>query len=424
MTATIFALSSGAPPAAIAIVRVTGVQAFSALRSLTGRELPAPRRAVLRTLRLGDTVLDSALVLCFPRSGSVTGDDLVELHLHGGRATVAAVLTALGSIEGLRIAEPGEFTRRAFENGRIDLSAVEGLADLLRAETELQRRAALNIASGGLSVVVKDFRDALMDASARVEAAIDFAEEDDVLPWPGRARALKDLAGRVDSILASPPAERLRDGVRIVIAGPPNAGKSSLVNALCLREAAIVSDLAGTTRDAIEVPVQLQGIPIIYVDTAGFRDNPSDAIEAIGISRAAQQVEASDIVIWLGEPEAAPQHEVVICVRTKSDLAYSGSDDRLACSARTGENVSALANRIASEAKRLVPDESKLALNLRQRTGLRQLRDECTLASASGDLVICAEHLRRGRLAIDRLLGSAGTEQMLDALFSEFCIGK
>jgi tRNA modification GTPase len=283
---TIFAVSSGAPPAAIAMMRISGPDADTALNALTTKNLPEPRYAALRMLRAGDDLLDTALVIRFPGPDTATGENIVELHLHGGRATIAAVTAALAQIPGLRPAEPGEFTRRAFENGRIDLSAAEGLSDLLAAETEHQRRSALTMASGGLSRVVERLRGELLAASARVEAAIDYADEDDVSPWPERSAVLEAMAVQIDALLANPPAERLRDGVRVAITGPPNAGKSTLLNVLVSREAAIVSPIAGTTRDVIEVPVVLRGLPFLFIDTAGLRNETGDSIEAIGISRA------------------------------------------------------------------------------------------------------------------------------------------
>jgi tRNA modification GTPase len=424
VTDTIFAVSSGAPPAAIAVVRISGPEANAALRGLTTIKLPEPRYAALRTLRAGADQLDSALVIRFPAPDSATGEDLVELHLHGGRATIAAVSAALAHAPGLRPAEPGEFTRRAFENGRMDLSEAEGLSDLLAAQTEHQRRSALAMASGGLTRIVEGLRGELLAASARVEAAIDFADEDDVSPWPERAAVLDGMAARIDALLANPPAERLRDGVRIAIAGPPNAGKSSLINVLVSRDAAIVSPIAGTTRDVIEVPVQLYGLPLIFIDTAGLRDAAEDSIEAIGIERANTNVESSDMVLWLGDPEAAPDRDGVIAIRSKADLSEAVDDPRLAVSAQTGEGIAALIDLLTEAAKAILPAPDSIALNARQRAGLAELRTEMRAAATSDDLIISAEHLRRSRLTLDSLTGRTGVEDMLDALFGTFCIGK
>lgn len=424
MIETIFALSSGNPPAAIGVVRISGSRADATLQALIATDVPPPRHASLRTLSWAGQALDSALILRFPGPASATGEDLVELHLHGGRAVVTAVLDALAAQPGLRHAAPGEFTRRAFENGRIDLAQAEGLSDLLRAETETQRRAAMMLADGGLTRIVDDLRKALLDASARVEAAIDFDDEDDVQPWSERTTVLGAMAAQVDAHLANPPAERLHDGIRIAIAGPPNAGKSSLVNALSLRDAAIVSPIAGTTRDVIEVPVRLRGLPLILTDTAGLRDETSDSIEAVGIERANRIVDAADIVVWLGDPAAVPDRAHVIAIRAKADLAPGVDDARLAVSAHTGEGMAALLNVVEAEATAILPKSDMLALNQRQRACLANLSAELGNAAASPNLLVAAEHLRHARHALDRLTGRAGVEDMLDALFGTFCIGK
>jgi tRNA modification GTPase len=424
VTDTIFAVSSGVPPSAIAVMRISGPDADAALNALTTMRMPEPRYAALRTLRAGDQLLDSALVIRFPGPNSATGEDLVELHLHGGRATIAAVSAALAQIPGLRSAEPGEFTRRAFENGRMDLSEAEGLSDLLAAETEHQRRSAMAMASGGLSRIVEGLRGELLAASARVEAAIDFADEDDVSPWPERGQVLSGMAARIGMLLANPPAERLRDGVRIAIAGPPNAGKSTLINALVSRDAAIVSPIAGTTRDLIEAPVALHGLPLVFIDTAGLRGETDDSIEAIGIARAEAIVASSDLVLWLGDPDAAPDRTGVIAIRAKADLSESPDDQRLAVSAMTGAGLAALIETITTAAKAVLPAPDAITLNVRQRACLADLTTEARAAAITHDLILSAEHLRRARLALDRLTGRAGVEDMLDALFGTFCIGK
>jgi tRNA modification GTPase len=424
LTDTIFAISSGAPPSAIAVMRISGPGADAALGELTTIKLPEARYAALRTLRRGDEQLDAALVIRFPGPNSATGEDLVELHLHGGRATIAAVSAALAQIPRLRPAEPGEFTRRAFENGRIDLSEAEGLSDLLAAETEHQRRASMAMASGGLSRIVEGLRSELLAASARIEAAIDFADEDDVSPWPERVAVLGEVATRIESLLANPPAERLRDGVRIAIAGPPNAGKSTLINSLGSRNAAIVSPIAGTTRDVIEVPVALHGVPLVFIDTAGLRYETADSIEAIGISRAEATVASSDLVLWLGDPETAPDRAGVIAIRAKADISDAAEDARISVSAMTGAGMAMLIEAITTAAKAVLPAPDAIALNARQRVCLIDLSIEARAASATNDLILSAEHLRRARLALDRLTGRAGVEDMLDALFGTFCIGK
>jgi tRNA modification GTPase len=424
VTDTIFAVSSGAPPSAIAVIRISGPDADAALAMLTTMKLPEPRYAALRTLRAGEDQLDSALVIRFPGPDSATGEDVVELHVHGGRATIAALCASLGRIPRFRPAEPGEFTRRAFENARMDLSEAEGLSDLLAAETEHQRRSALAMASGGLTRIVEGVRTELLSASARVEAAIDFADEDDVSPWPERRAMLAALATRIAALLATPPAERLRDGVRIAIAGPPNAGKSTLINALVARDAAIVSPIAGTTRDIIEVPVVLHGLPLVFIDTAGLRTEPGDSIEAMGISRAEAIVASSDLVLWLGNPEEAPIRAGLIAVRAKVDISNAPDDGRISVSAMTGEGMKLLIETIAEAAKTVLPAPDAIALNARQRACLIDLQMEVHAAAATEDLILSAEHLRRARLALDRLTGRSGVEDMLDALFGTFCIGK
>lgn len=424
MTDTIFAVSSGAPPSAIAVMRISGSDADAALAALTTMTLPEPRYAALRTLRAGEDKLDSALVIRFPGPDSATGEDLVELHLHGGRATVAAVSTALARLPRLRAAEPGEFTRRAFMNGRMDLSEVEGLSDLLAAETEYQRRSALAMVSGGLSRFVEALRSDFLAASARVEAALDFADEDDVSPWPERSAVLDGMAMRIEALLANPPAERLRDGVRIAIAGPPNAGKSTLINALVARDAAIVSPLAGTTRDIIEVPVAFQDIPLVFIDTAGLRGETDDSIEAIGIARAEAIVASSDLVIWLGDPSTPPERAGVIAIRAKADILDAAGDTRISVSALTGVGMAALIEAITTAAKAVLPAADAIALNARQRACLIDLKTEARAAASTDDLILSAEHLRHARIALDRLTGRSGVEDMLDALFGTFCIGK
>ena len=272
MTDTIFALSSGAAPAAIAVVRVSGPDAGTAMQALTGK-LPPPRRAVATTLRAADdSLLDQALVLWLPGPGTATGEDCAEFHLHGGRAVIAAVEAALAALSGLRHAQPGEFTRRAFTNGRIDLAEAEGLADLLSAETELQRQSALALASGALSRTIEDWRVRVLHLSAQVEAVLDFSEDDDIAALdPQFAGDLAALAADLADWLARPRAELLREGFRVVLAGPPNAGKSTLFNALVEAEAAITSPIPGTTRDVVARPVAISGVPFLFLDTAGLR---------------------------------------------------------------------------------------------------------------------------------------------------------
>jgi tRNA modification GTPase len=423
VTDTIFALSSGSPPAALAVVRVSGPRADSALEALAGKR-PEPRVATLANLEWKGEPLDQALVLRFPGPHSATGEDVAELHLHGGRAVVAAVLEALAQLDGLRAAEPGEFTRRAFDNGRIDLAEAEGLADLLAAETQSQRRSALAAAGGALSRQVESWRQRLLELAAALEAALDFSDEGDVGEnWPeGWREGQLGLAGEVRAQLGRPPAERLRDGVRVVIAGPPNSGKSSLLNALVQRDAAIASAVPGTTRDVIEAPTAIAGMPFVLIDTAGLRET-SDEVEAIGVARARSTLESADVVLWLGDPDDAPPAARTVAIRSKCDLGDGGSDGRLAVSVKTGEGLAALVEAIVARAAELLPTAGDVPLNQRQRAALRQCLahlDEI----GEADMLLAAEALRLARGELDRITGRAGVEDMLDSLFGRFCIGK
>jgi tRNA modification GTPase len=392
------------------------------LTRLAGK-LPEPRHATYCRFKDHEGApLDDGLALWLPGPGTATGEDLAELHLHGGRAVVAAVLGVLSDMEGLRPALAGEFTRRAFENGRIDLAEAEGLADLLAAETEGQRASALALAEGGLGRRVGAWQAELLRIAARVEAELDFSDEDDVTET-GSARTLAGIEGLIDemeALLASPPAERLKDGVRIVLAGPPNSGKSSLFNDIIGRHAAIVTDIAGTTRDRIEAPVVLDGIPLLLIDTAGLRDDSADVVEAIGMERTGEALAEADIVLWMGEADATPEGAVLIA--PKSDLG--GSATGLPVSTVTGVGLPELRAEITSRAKALLPNPGSLALNARHRAILAEVRAELGSAREAGDLLVSAEHLRAARNRLDALTGKAGVEDMLDALFGAFCIGK
>jgi len=420
---TIFALSSGSPPAGVAVVRISGPGAEAALAALVGR-LPEPRVATLANPRWRGERLDRALVLRFPGPRSATGEDVAELHLHGGRAVVAAVLEALAGIEGLRPAEPGEFTRRAFENGRIDLAEAEGLADLLAAETQSQRRAALAMAGGGLSRQVEAWRQRLLALAAALEAALDFSDEGEVgEAWPpGWVGKLEALGRDIEALLARPPAERLRDGLRVVIAGPPNSGKSSLFNALAQREAAITSPTPGTTRDVIEAPIAIAGVPFLLIDTAGLRESADD-VEAVGVARARASLQRADLILWLGMPEDAPAGGNVILVQSRCDLPAPPRAAGIRVSAVTGEGIGRLTETLSARAGLLLPAESDVAANARQREALGRALEHLREAGAP-DMLLAAEALRQARVELDRVTGRAGVEDMLDMLFGRFCIGK
>lgn len=425
---TIFALSSGAPPAAIAVVRISGPHAFEAIRVLAGT-LPPPRKASLRKLvhPHDGSLLDQGLVLIFPGPATATGEDLAELHLHGGRAVVRSIESSLAEMDGLRRAEAGEFTRRAFANGRIDLNQAEGLADLLSAETEWQRRSAAAMAGGAFSQRVEGWREALLRLAAMLEAELDFSDEGDVedQDYTKISNGCIELHDAIADHLKFPPVEKLRDGLRVVLAGPPNSGKSTLLNALVAREAAIVSDIAGTTRDLIEVPVALEGIPFLFTDTAGLRDESGDVIEAIGIDRAAQAMADADIVLWLGGEGEGPSHANLIEIEAKADVAnHVRKANAIVVSAKSGQGMQELIASLVSKGRDMLPPPDAFALNQRQRHLLRDTALFLSHASKAHDPLIMAEELRQARLALDALTGRASTEDMLDALFGRFCIGK
>jgi tRNA modification GTPase len=420
MKDTIFALSSGQPPAGIAVVRVSGPDAGAALKALTGR-LPEARRASYRRLTdpVTGAVLDEALALWFTGPKTATGEDLAELHLHGGRAVVAAVLASLSQQKGLRPAQAGEFTRRAFENGRIDLAQAEGLADLLAAETESQRAAAIMLAEGALGEHINTWQRALLRISAQIEAQLDFSDEGDVDEMVDLT-PLHLLSTDISQLLDNPPAERLRDGVRVVLAGPPNAGKSSLFNALIGRDAAIVTDIAGTTRDRIEAPVQMDGLPLVFIDTAGLHEGAVDPVERIGIDRTSAAINTADMILWLGDAKVTPEGAVLVASKSDLDAARPG----VAVSPKTGGGMAALRQLILTHARALLPKPGSLALNQRHRALLAEVLEAINQATQATDLLITAEHLRIARSKLDHITGRASVEDMLDTLFGGFCIGK
>jgi tRNA modification GTPase len=422
---TIFALASGRPPAAVSIIRVSGQLAHEAGVQLAGT-LPEARFAAVRTLRGHDGgLLDDALVLRFDGPASATGENIVEFQCHGGRAVVDAVLRELEKIEGLRIARPGEFTRRAFENGRIDLTEAEGLADLIEAETESQRKAALAVAEGGLKRQVERWQDLTLQLSARAEAAIDYAEEDDADVDSDLSRDCEALASELMSWLERPRIEPLKDGVRVVVAGPPNTGKSSLINAIAGQDRAIVTEIPGTTRDHIEVPIAVDGIPVLLTDTAGLRDT-DEVVERIGVERSKTLMESADVLVWLGEADQSPDHPRILLVHSRADRPERAAApaDSIAVSSRTGEGLATLLAQVGDVARSLLPSDDAISLNRRQASEVSEARAALSAAGAASDFVLLAENLRAARSAFDRLTGRAGVEDVLDALFGRFCLGK
>jgi tRNA modification GTPase len=425
--ATIYATSSGAPPAAIAIVRVSGAGARGVATALAG-SVPEPRRASVRALRHPETsaLLDRAIVLYFPGPMTATGEDLVEFHIHGGRAVVAAVEAAIGCCPGTRLADAGEFTRRALANGRIDLTEAEGLGDLLGAQTEGQRKAALRIAEGGLRAEIERWTNALVAIAAEIEAALDFSDEDDVSDVPVERTVAKIaiIAQAIDRLLAAPPVERLHDGVRVVIAGAPNSGKSTLLNALTGRDVAIVSAISGTTRDRIEASVVRRGIAYTVTDTAGLTDDPGDEIEKIGVERAILAMAGADIVLWLDD--SAPDRDDYLLVHARSDLSSRSHvpPGRLEIAAKSGVGIDALWGEIERRAAHLLPQEDGLTLNARQRALLRTCTIHLGAAQHQRDLLVIAEEVRATLRLFDQITGRSGIENVLDSIFNRFCIGK
>ena len=435
--ATIFALSTAAGRAGIAVLRVSGPATRDAAAALTARPLPRPRTATLRSF-LDDEglAIDRGLLLWFPAPASFTGEDLAEFHVHGGRAIVDAMLGALGRVSGLRPAEPGEFTRRAVENGKFDLTAAEGLTDLIGAETEAQRRQALRQYDGALAALYEGWRHRLIAILALVEAAIDFSDEelpDDVLE---QARdALHEIAAEIARhIDDGGRGEILREGLRIALIGPPNAGKSSLLNALARRDVAIVSDIAGTTRDVIDVKLDLGGFPVIVSDTAGLRAS-EDKVEAEGVRRALAQAQASDLVLLLVDgsedvvPELPEGVKPPLIVWNKSDLVpHVARRPGINVSARTGEGIDALVAALTQAVRSIadVPREAPLLTRARHRILLMEA-SAClarALKAPAERPELLGEDVRLALRALGRITGRVDVEEILDAIFAGFCIGK
>ena len=419
---TIVALSSGRLPAAIGVVRASGPGALALAEALAG-PLPEPRHASLRrfTDPASGEEIDRGLLLIFPGPDSATGEDLVEFHLHGSRAVVDAMLGAALAVSGTRLAEPGEFTRRALINGRIDLIEAEGLAELLAAETELQRRAAQSRASGGVSGLLEEWRQRLLSLAAAAEIAIDYADEEDGASAPSVAAPALVLAADIEGRLTAPRIDRLRDGFRIVLAGPPNVGKSSLLNALIESDRAIVTPIAGTTRDSIEVPITHDGLPVVLVDTAGLRDS-GDVVEALGVARTELELKDADLILWFGSDQP-PAKRAFVALSAKSDICAPLAG-RLAVSAKTGEGLDALWAAIHDGLAGRIPSVGDMALNRREAGLLGEITTYLRVAANSVDPLVASEELRAARFAFDRLTGRAGVEELLDTLFNRFCVGK
>lgn len=429
---TIVALSSGSGRAGVAVVRVSGSRTRFVVETICGN-LPQPRMATLRTLRDGaGEPIDSGLVLFFPAPASFTGEDVAEFHVHGSRAVLARLLTCLTQQAGVRLAEAGEFTRRAFEAGKLDLAAVEGLADLIDSETEWQRRQALRQMEGALGAAAATWRGRLIEALALLAADLDFSDEGDV-SGPLVAQALTiaaEIATELEQALGSFAAgERVRDGFVVVITGPPNAGKSSLLNALARRDVAIVSPIAGTTRDAIEVRLDLGGLPVTLIDTAGLRES-SDDIEAEGVRRALALAERADLVLRLRAIDSAPyRFDVeprVVRIGTKSDLVGELLADELPVSVANGAGLDEVLQAIVTRLSAIAAPEPALLTRERHRVAVTEalaaLRQAGAFAGAHVELV--TEDIRLAARALERLVGRVDVEDVLDQLFAGFCIGK
>jgi tRNA modification GTPase len=428
---TIFALSSGHGRAGVAVVRVSGPHVAEAVRALSRSELPPPRMATLRQLSdSGGDPIDHALVLWFPAPGSFTGEDSAEFQVHGGRAIVDAVLVSLGDIEGCRPAEPGEFTRRAVENGKLDLTEAEALADLIDSETEVQRKQAVRQYGGALFELYEAWRTRLIRAAAWAEAAIDFADED--IPPEVLRQSREQVIEIAEEIAAhlndARRGEILRGGFYLTVIGPPNSGKSSLVNALAKRDVAIVSDIPGTTRDVLEVHLDLGGYPVIVADTAGLRD-AGDAIEAEGVRRARARAQDADAVLLLLDATSDDPHfinsldeEATLTVWNKADIEQHPG---LAISVRTGEGMELLLERLTCLVRgRLRSGDSAPITRERHRSNLRTAEAALRQSAGQSEPELIAEELRAALLALGRLTGRVDVEEVLGAVFRDFCIGK
>lgn len=426
---TIFALASAQGRAGVSVIRISGRDAFSVAEMLCG-VLPEPRQATLRVLRGADGVyLDQALVVVFSGPNSFTGEDIVEFQVHGSIAVVRSVLEYLGSDPRARLAEPGEFTRRALENGKLDLPQVEGLADLIDAETEAQRKQAVRVLSGALGNKVERWRKDLIRAAALLEATIDFADEEvPVDVTPEVSALLESVKSELkQEIAGSHVAERIRAGFEVALVGAPNSGKSTLLNRLAGRDAAITSEIAGTTRDVIEVRMDLKGLPVVFLDTAGLRES-GDEIESIGIERAIQRAKQADLRVFLTEPDVPlilPPQPDDVCVLAKADLLPDAQDG---ISGKTGLGVSELIEKIAAKLEGRTAAVG-IATHERHRSAMVRADKEIEIAldvlgRGSDFYDIAAEELRSAIRALEALVGRIDVENLLDEIFASFCLGK
>lgn len=433
---TIFALSSGSLPAGVAVVRISGPSALAATEALVGT-LPKPRQAALKTIRTRNGLtIDQGLVLIFPAPASFTGEDCAEIQVHGGKAVVAALLDELAQIQECRLAEHGEFSRRALENGKMDLVEVEGLADLIAAETEMQRRLAVEHAAGGLSKLYEGWADRLTRARALIEAELDFADEDDIpgsvsdMVWNDMAKLRAELSTH---LAGAGFGEIVRDGLKVVIAGAPNAGKSSLMNVLARREVAIVTDIAGTTRDVLHVDLNIEGYAVRLYDTAGLRET-EEIIEREGIKRALRTAAEADVILSLAEIGTEAQTDFpgfsgrIFRVGTKADIHSTGGESYDLCiSSASGAGLAELHQLLVED---LQERSSALSLalpsRLRHRTLLTESLEALSRAvnAMAAGLDIRAEYLRQAAHSLGRITGRVDVEDLLDVIFSEFCIGK